>query len=100
MATTPKQAQDKYRGKARKAGFTSRLIWFPISRTEDLNAFLTTIGTPGKPAKPKSKAAQYKAAERARKKEKGLRRIGMWVSPDHAAKVRDFARSLEQGRES
>lgn len=96
MATTSKERNNRFKEKARKAGFTTRLIWYPKDKTRDLDAFLARLGTPGKPAQSKSKSAQYKAAERARKKEKGLKRIGMWVSPGHAAQVRDFARSLEK----
>lgn len=35
-----------------------------------------------------------KAAERARKRAAGLVKVEVWVKPEHAQKVRDYARKL------
>ena len=42
--------------------------------------------------------AQRKAEERQRKVTQGLKRMELWTLPEHEAKIREYASSLERER--
>ena len=46
----------------------------------------------------KSKQAQYEARKRTQNKEKGLVECRVWVLPKHTQRVREYVKSLNEGK--